>query len=157
MRGNKVRSKARISEAAMADLARDIDSAIERRDLVSLAAFAREAELTFGMDQQAARAREVLSLLESKAAAAGRAEVLRLKASLRDVSEPTQDELVREFDRQALAAAFGGGPFSVNDHEQKEAERVAVQNAMLAAKQRRHEQQRAAQVARDAQPKGPAR
>jgi hypothetical protein len=67
----KTRIKARISEAAMVDLANDIDQAIKRRDTVSLAAFAREAELTAGMDQQAARAREVLSILESKSKASG--------------------------------------------------------------------------------------
>lgn len=46
----RTRSKARVPEAAMLDLPNDIDDAIKRRDLVMLADFAREAELTAGMD-----------------------------------------------------------------------------------------------------------
>jgi hypothetical protein len=154
---SRTRIKARISEAAMVDLANDIDSAIERRDLVSLAAFAREAELTAGMDQAAARAREVLSLLESKAATSARDELLRIKAALRPPA-PSQADLARAFDVEQLAEMMNrGAPFSVNSFEADEARRVEEANRQLAARQSRHEEQRRAQVAADAEPRGPWR
>jgi hypothetical protein len=105
---------------------------------------------------QAARAREVLSLLESKSAAADRAELLKIKAALRP-PEPSQADLVREFVRQAMAAAFNGGPFDASTFEAHERERVEAQNAQLARARRRAEEQRAAQVAAAAEPRGPAR
>jgi hypothetical protein len=52
---------------------------------------------------------------------------------------------------------FNGGSFSVNDFERQERERAAEANRQLREKQRRLEAQRAAQVAQDAEPKGPAR
>jgi hypothetical protein len=151
------RIKARIPEAAMVDLANDIDDAISRRDLVSLAAFAAEAERTAGMDQLASRAREVLSLLESKSATAARDELLRIKAAL-EPPAPTQADLVRRWDSEQLAAAMSrGAPFSVNTFEADEARRVETQNEQLREKLRRSEEQRRAQVAHDEQPKGPGR
>jgi hypothetical protein len=147
---------ATIPEHAAIEVIRDIDSAIERRSIVEIRAFAREAELS-GMDQEAARAREIADLIEAKAGASGREELLWIKSAI-EPPEPTQSELARAFDQEQLAAASSrSAPFSVNDHERLEAERAAEANRQLAARARRHEAQRAAQAARDAEPKGPAR
>ncbi len=71
---------------------------------------------------------------------------------------PTQADLVRRFDAEQLAAAMDrSAPFDVNTYEAHEAERAAGANRQLRERQRRHEAQRAAQVARDAEPKGPGR
>jgi hypothetical protein len=151
------RIKARIPEAAMADLANDIDAAIRDRDLTRLAAFAAEAEKTAGMDQAGARAREVLSLLESKA---GRDELDRLKAAtglgLRpwvkaaDPSPrregPSIAELIRRSDVEQMSRT---GPFSVNDHERLERERAETLNKQLRERNVRHEEQRRRQVKGD--------
>jgi hypothetical protein len=70
----------------------------------------------------------------------------KIKASLKAASEP---DWAAEFDRQQMAKMLGGGPFSVNDHEAHEAERIQAQNRQLAERNRRHEEQRRAQVAGD--------
>jgi hypothetical protein len=76
----------------------------------------------------------------------------RVKAASRP--EPDIAAMSRAADFEQV---FRGSPFSVNDHERQEAERAAEANRQLAAKQRRHEAQRAAQVAAAAEPKGPGR
>lgn len=145
---------ATIPEWVALDLLRDIDSAIRHRDAGSLRNFAREAALS-GLDQEATRAREIADVIDQSKAGA-RDEVLRLKAALAP-RQPSQADLVREFDRQQLAAAFNGGPFDVNTFEAREAARAAEGNRQLRERQRRHEEQRAAQVAAAEQPKGPGR
>jgi hypothetical protein len=66
--------------------------------------------------------------------------------------------LGRRYDAEQLAAALNrGAPFNVNTFEEDERRRVEEANRQLAAKQRRHEEQRAAQVAYDARPKGSGR
>jgi hypothetical protein len=147
---------ATIPEWVALDLLRDIDSAIRHRDAAQLRNFAAEA-VASGMDQEAARAREIVDVIEAKAGASAREELLRIKAALQP-PPPSQADLVRRYDTEQLAAmANRGAPFSVNDFEENERRRVEEANLQLAAKQRRHEEQRAAQVAAAARPKGPGR
>lgn len=143
---------ATIDEAAALDLINDIDDAVRRRSIVEIRAFAREAELS-GLDQEASRAREIADVLESKAGASAREELLRIKSAIEPLG-PTQADLVRRYDREFMAR---GGSFSVNTFEADEARRVETQNEQLRKKQRRHEAQREAQVAAAAEPKGPGR
>jgi hypothetical protein len=141
---------ATVPEEIALDLLRDIDSAIRHRDPASLRNFADEAARS-GMDQEAARAREIADVMTK----ADRDELVRIKSAL-ESPPPSQADLVRRYDQEQLVAmANRGSPFSVNDFERLEAERAAEANRQLAAKQRRSEEQRAAQVAHDAQPKGP--
>jgi hypothetical protein len=147
---------AKIDELAAVSLIADIDDAVQRRSVEELRAFGREAELS-GLDQEASRAFEIADVIETKSAAAARDEVLRIKSAL-EPAPPTQAELVRQWDSEQLAAAMSrGAPFDVNTFDRLERERAEIQNAQLAEKQRRHEEQRRAQVAQDAQPKGPGR
>ncbi len=148
------RSKgASVPEWVALDLLRDIDAAVRDRDPGQLRNFAYEAQAS-GLDQESARCSELADVIEGKSGAA-REELLRIKAAIAP-KPPTQRELVRRYDQEQLVAmANRGSPFSVNDHERLEAERAAEANRQLAAKQRRSEEQRAAQVAHDARPKGP--
>jgi hypothetical protein len=147
---------AKIDEFAAIQLVRDLDDAIKRRSLVEIRAFAREAELS-GMDQEAARAREIATVIEGKATTSARDELLKIKAA----SQPaplSQAQLAAQFDRQQLAAAMNrGSAFNVNTFDSFERERAEIANEQLRARLRRHEEQRAAQAARDQQPKGPRR
>jgi hypothetical protein len=147
---------ATVPEWVAVDLLRDIDSAIRHRDSAQLRNFAYEAERS-GMDQEAARCREIAEIIETKAAAAGRDEVIRLKAALRP-PEPTQRDLAARYDQEQLTAAMNRQPsFSVNDFETQEAHRVAVQNELLRERQRQLEEQRAEMVAQASRPRGPER
>ena len=143
----------------------DIDDAIHRRDVVMLRAFAAEAGRSV-LDAEGARAREFADLIEGKAGASAREELLRIKADRDELlriksalaAPPTQAQLVRQWDSEQMAAAMShGAPFDVNTFEAREAERVAEANRQLSARVRRHEEQRAAQVAAAEQPKGPGR
>ena len=139
------RSKVRIPPYAAEALQADLDDAIKRRSVVEIRTFADEAEES-GMDQEAARGREIADVIEAKAGRAGRDELTRLKASLDAALAPTQDQLVRKFDLEMMSR---GSAFSVNDFEEDERKRVETQNAALADRDRRFEEQRARQVVRD--------
>jgi hypothetical protein len=148
---------ATVPEEIAVDLLRSIDAALSDRDAAQLRNFAYEAERS-GLDQEATRCREIAEIIETKAAAAGRDEVLRLKAALRPPS-PSQADLARAFDAEQLAAMMSrGAPFSgVNTFEADEARRVEAMNEQLREKQRQLEEQRAAQVAQARLPRGPGR
>jgi hypothetical protein len=135
------RSKVKIPPLAARELQRDIDSAIQRRSVVEIRAFAREAELS-GMDQEAQRAYEIADVIEAKSKTSARAELLRIKAAL-EPRPPSQSELVREFDLQMMERAT---PFSTADFEENEARRVEIRNAQLRQQQQEAEAQRARQL-----------
>lgn len=141
----KLRTRAKgatIPEDAAIEVIRDIDSAIARRDLVSLRAFGREAELS-GLDAEGARAREIANLLEASSI---ESKANDTPARPRRPAPPTQAQLVARFDAEQLAAMGRGGPFDVNTFEATERERVEEQNRQLAERNRRHEEQRRRQV-----------
>jgi hypothetical protein len=145
---------ATVPEEIALDLLRSIDSAVRDRDAGQLRNFAYEAQAS-GLDQEAARCEEIANLIEGKAGA--RDGLMRIKAAI-ESPEPTQADLAREYDRaQLVAMANHGSPFSVNSFEADEARRVEEANRQLAARQSRHEEQRRAQVAADAEPRGPWR
>jgi hypothetical protein len=147
---------ATIDEFAAIQVIRDIDDAVARRDVVMLRQFAAEAARS-GMDQESSRAFEIADVIESKATTSARDELLRIKAAL-EPRQPSQADLVRRYDAEQLAAAAArSAPFDVNTYEADEARRAEAQNAQLARANRRAEEQRAAQAARDAEPKGPGR
>jgi hypothetical protein len=137
------------------DLLRDIDAAVAHRDAAQLRNFAYEAAAS-GLDQEATRCREIADVIEGSKAGA-REELLRIKSALQPPL-PSQADLVRQYDMEQLATAMNrGSPFNVNTFEADEARRVEAQNEQLREKQRQLEEQRAAQVAADAEPIGPAR
>jgi hypothetical protein len=140
---------ATIPEEIAIQVLRDIDDAVARRDPASLRNFAEEASRS-GMDQEASRARELADVMTK----ADRDELTKIKAAL-ETPEPTEADLVRAFDAKQLAAMFNGGPFNVNTFEADEARRAEESNRQLRERQRRSEEQRAAQAAHDARPKGP--
>jgi hypothetical protein len=143
---------ATVPEWVALDLLRDIDAAVRDRDPARLRNFADEAARS-GMDQEASRARELADVMTK----ANRDELIRIKSAL-ESSPPSAEDLVRRYDQEQLVAmANRGSPLSVNDHERLEAERAAEANRQLAEKQRRHEEQRRAQVAQHEQPLGPGR
>jgi hypothetical protein len=153
----RTRSKVRIPPAAAEALQDDLDDAIKRRSVVEIRAFAREAELS-GLDQVAARGREIADVIEAKAGGrkhrhldtlereSGRAELTRIKAAS-VTPEPTQAQLSESFDR--LVMAQGGPRFDREESPDLERRRIQVQNEMLVTANSRAEEQRRAQVAQE--------
>ena len=144
------RSRIKI-EPWVADLVRkDIEDSIKRRDVGSLRDFAAEARAS-GMLEEARRGFEVAALLESWEAKAGRAELVKIKASLDRVLQPTPEQLVAAFDRDQMSR---GAPFSTADYEATEHQRVQVANERLRRMNEQAVEQRRAQVG-DEQPGSP--
>lgn len=92
------------------------------------------------MDQQASRAREILALLESKAATSARDEVTKIKSALRP-PPPSQAQLVAAWDRMAMGNLGSGTP------EDLERRRAEHENARLAEMNSRGVEERTRQAA----------
>jgi hypothetical protein len=125
-------------EPWVAELVRqDIESAIQSKDPGSLRNYAAEAEAS-GMPEEAERAFEVASLIESWMAKNNRAELLRIKSAMAP-TPPSQSELIQAFHKLVLDRA---APFSTATYEEDEARRVQAQNEQLAERDRMFEEQR---------------
>ena len=125
-------------EPWVAELVRqDIESAIQSKDPGSLRNYAAEAEAS-GMPEEAERAFEVASLIESWMAKNNRAELLRIKSAMAP-TPPSQSELIQAFHKLVWDRA---APFSTATYEEDEARRVQAQNEQLAERDRMFEEQR---------------
>ena len=112
-------------EPWVAELVRqDIESAIQSKDPGSLRNCAAEAEAS-GMPEEAERAFEVASLIESWMAKNNRAELLRIKSAMAP-TPPSQSELIQAFHKLVWDRA---APFSTATYEEDEARRVQARTS----------------------------
>jgi hypothetical protein len=139
------RSKAKVPPSVAAEVQKDIDDAIRRRDPASLRNFAAEAAAS-GMDQESARAFEIAAVIETKAASSAHAELLKIKSAL-EPPEPTQAQLVAQWD--AMAMGVTRSSFDRTEFEDLERERIAERNKQLAQRDRQREAERRRQIGED--------